>query len=119
MGHFKKNKRINRMNGGLRAQVKILNSDTSFLVDTFSPVNVIDKFTYDQFLHKPDLHLRNVKQYITGGTKKLKELKKKFPDLFSGKLGCLKGVEVKLDLVPTIKPIRQQQRPIAFHSRKP
>ena len=47
------------------------------------------------------------------------ELKEKFPDLFSGKLGCLKGVEVKLDLDPSIKPVRQQQRPIAFHLRDP
>ncbi len=44
-------------------------------------------------------------------------LTKKFPELFSGKLGCLKGVSVKLDIDPTIRPTRQPQRPIAFHLR--
>jgi len=41
----------------------------------------------------------------------------RFPKLFSGKLGCLKGVCVKLDVDETVKPTRQPQRPVAFHLR--
>ena len=44
-------------------------------------------------------------------------LASKFPTLFSGKLGCFKDVFVKLDIDETIKPSRQQQRPIPFHLR--
>lgn len=42
----------------------------------------------------------------------------KFPKLFSGELGFLKGVCVKLDVDESVKPIRQQQRPVAFHLRE-
>ena len=42
----------------------------------------------------------------------------KFPELFSGKLGCLKGVCVKLDVDESIRPTRQPQRPVAFHLRE-
>ncbi len=40
-----------------------------------------------------------------------------FPKLFSGKLGCLKGVCIKLDVDTSVKPSRQPQRPVAFHLR--
>ena len=40
-----------------------------------------------------------------------------FPKLFSGKLGCLKGVCVKLDVDTSVKPSSQPQRPVAFHLR--
>lgn len=36
--------------------------------------------------------------------------KPKFPNLFSGKLGCVKGVEIKLEIDPSVKPVRQPQR---------
>ena len=39
----------------------------------------------------------------------------KFPKLFSGELGCLKGVCVKLDVDDSVKPTRQTQRPVEFH----
>ena len=45
------------------------------------------------------------------------ELALEFPRLFSGKLGCIKGVEVKLDVDETVKPVKQPLRPIAFHFR--
>jgi len=41
----------------------------------------------------------------------------KFQKLFSGKLGCLKGVCVKLDVDESVRPTRQPQRPVAFHLR--
>ena len=41
----------------------------------------------------------------------------RFPDLFSGKLGCAKDINVKLDVDPNVRPVRQPQRPVAFHLR--
>ena len=46
------------------------------------------------------------------------ELKQWFPKLFSGKLGCLEGVEARLDVDETVKPVRQPQRPVPFHLRE-
>ena len=46
------------------------------------------------------------------------EFKVKFPSLFSGKLGCMEDVSVKLDIDPSIKPVRQPQRPVAIHLRQ-
>jgi hypothetical protein len=48
----------------------------------------------------------------------LEALTKKFPDLFSGKLGCVKGVSIKLDIDETVRPQRQPQRPVPFHLRE-
>ena len=45
------------------------------------------------------------------------ELALEFPRLFSGKLGCIKGYKVKLNVDETLKPIKQPLRPIAFHYR--
>jgi transposase InsO family protein len=39
----------------------------------------------------------------------------KFPNLFSGKMGCVKGVKVKLDIDPDVRPVRQAQRKVPFH----
>ena len=47
-----------------------------------------------------------------------KQLKAKFPSLFSGKLGCVKRYEVKLDIDENGKPIRQKLRPVVFHLRE-
>ena len=44
-------------------------------------------------------------------------LAKKFPKLFSGKLGLIKDVKIKLEIDETVKPVRQAQRPIPFHLR--
>lgn len=41
-----------------------------------------------------------------------------FPNLFTEKLGFLKGVGVKLDVDIKVKPTRQPQRPVAFLLRK-
>ena len=43
------------------------------------------------------------------------ELASKFPNLSSGKLGCVKDIEVKLEIDESIKPVKQPFRPIAFH----
>jgi hypothetical protein len=45
-------------------------------------------------------------------------LKSQFPHLFSGKLGCAKGVSVKLEVDPNVRPVRQPLRSIAFNLRK-
>lgn len=42
----------------------------------------------------------------------------RFPELFSGRLGCAKGISVKLDVDPNVRPVRQPQRPVAFHLRE-
>lgn len=47
----------------------------------------------------------------------VEELYRRYPNTFSGKLGCLKGVEITLDIEPEIKPVRQAQRPVAVHLR--
>ena len=48
---------------------------------------------------------------------KVKEIVRKFPNTFSGKPGCIKNVEITLDVDPDIKPVRQPQRPVAIHLR--
>ena len=47
----------------------------------------------------------------------LENLYKRFLKLFSGELECMKDIEVKLDIDPSVRPTRQPQRPIAFHLR--
>ena len=47
------------------------------------------------------------------------QLKSNFPNLFSGKLGRLKNTRVRFNVNPEIVPVRQAQRPIAFHLRDP
>ena len=39
-------------------------------------------------------------------------LKSMFPSLFSGKLGCAKGIKIKLDIDPNARKVRQALRPI-------
>ena len=48
----------------------------------------------------------------------LKELEEIFPRLFSGKLGCFIGQKARIDIDPDAKPVRQAQRPVAFHLRE-
>ena len=45
------------------------------------------------------------------------ELASMFPKLFSGKLGCIKDIEVKLEVDENVRPVKQPLRPIAFHYR--
>ena len=40
-----------------------------------------------------------------------------FPDLFSDKMGCIRGVEVVLDVDDSVPPVKQALRPIAVHLR--
>ena len=40
-----------------------------------------------------------------------------FRSAFSGKLGWIEGQEVRLDSGPTVRPVRQKLRHIAFHLR--
>ena len=42
---------------------------------------------------------------------------KQFPKLFQDEIGCLKDVSVTLDIDESVRPVRQPQRPIAFHLR--
>ena len=46
------------------------------------------------------------------------ELVKRYPKLFSGKLGCAIDTEIKLEVDKTVKPVKQPLRPIAFHYRE-
>ena len=48
----------------------------------------------------------------------LEELKATFPSAFSSKLGCVKGHVVKLELDPSVQPVKQRLRPIAIHLRE-
>lgn len=59
---------------------------------------------------------------VTASTREYKDqrvenLVSAFPKLFSGALGCIKGVKAKLDIDPSVKPVRQPQRPVPFHMR--
>ena len=45
------------------------------------------------------------------------ELKTRFPNAFSGRLGCIKDHQVVLEVDPTVRPVAQKLRPIAFHLR--
>ena len=186
--------RKKRRNDGPRVQIKIGNTMTTFLIDTGSPINVVDESTFKnlnpalkldncntlyygyiadvplpiigQFTTqidfsgkitragfivikgdaecllsyktaqdlgvinininkinqdqqpKDDLPLKSDVRVVNPKFQySLSELIEMFPNLFSGKLGCMKGVEVKLDIDETVRPTRQPQRPIAFHLR--
>lgn len=45
---------------------------------------------------------------------RIKAIKSRFPDLFSGKVGCIKGRKIHIEVDPTVTPKRQPLRPIAF-----
>lgn len=45
------------------------------------------------------------------------ELNRRFPNAFSGKMGQAKDFEVKLEVDPTVRGVRQKLRPIAFGLR--
>ena len=45
----------------------------------------------------------------------VQRLKTQYPALFSGKIGKLKGVKVKLHINPKVRPVRQRRRPVLFH----
>lgn len=62
--------------------------------------------------NKSDLNQITGKAHLTKA-----ELASRFPKLFSGKLGCVKDIEVKLEVDESIKPVKQPLRPIAFHYR--
>ena len=47
----------------------------------------------------------------------IQKLMTQYPKLFSGKIGKLKNVKVKLHINPKIKPVRQRRRPVSFHLR--
>ena len=38
-----------------------------------------------------------------------------FPKLFSDRIGSIKDAEVKLDIDPNVKPVKQKLRPVAIH----
>lgn len=46
-----------------------------------------------------------------------KSLKAQFPELFSGKMGKITGVQLKLEIDKSVRPVKQKLRPIAFHLR--
>ena len=45
------------------------------------------------------------------------ELGKKYPSVFSGKIGKLKNNLIKLHINPEVKPVHQRNRPTGFHLR--
>ena len=45
------------------------------------------------------------------------QLKSLVPEVFSGKLGKLKNVKIKLNIDTSMQPIRQKQRHTPFHIR--
>ena len=61
-----------------------------------------------------DRNLCMVSNQAQPSKEKLAEM---FPDLFSGKLGCIKDTEVKLEVDINVKPVKQPLRTIAFHYR--
>ncbi len=44
-------------------------------------------------------------------------LKERFKDLFSDRVGCLKNTQVRFNIDPNVKPLKQGQRPIGFQLR--
>ena len=166
----------NPRNDGPRVEVVLFDAPISFLIDTGSPVNVIDERAYEKLKSKPALKPCNTLYYgfksntplatrgqfgaklvhnnksenttfivvegeseclLSYATAKslgflkfilqvkhstcsdvVNSFKSKFPNLFSGKLGCVKEVEIKLEIDPSVKPVRQPQRPIAIHLRE-
>ena len=191
MSAIKEGEPIQYVSSGPKAAIGLLDSQLVCLVDTGSPVNVIDELTYKKLASKPNLEQCNTKYFgytantplkvmgqfttmvefrgrkvragfividgkaeclLSFGTARdlgiirmadekgpytlnevqqrtptgsisgkfsAEELSRSFPNLFSGKLGCLKGFKVKLDVDPNVRPSRQPQRPVAFHLREP
>ena len=48
----------------------------------------------------------------------LNSIKYRFPNLFSCNLDCVKSLEIKLKIDPSVKPVRKPQRPIVIHLKE-
>lgn len=160
----------------IRTSLRIQETTLSLMVDTGSPINIIDETTYARLKNKPLLDKCDTTYYgytsetpinflgkfetsiETNGKRcsanfyvvkgrqegliscataikmgiitvnrieneptvdepKPCELVEKFPNLFGGQLGCATNYMVRLEVDPTIKPVRQPQRPVPFHMR--
>jgi hypothetical protein len=71
-----------------------------------------------RFRNAGDVITRYPRPESSSGKYTKEELKAMFPNAFSGKLGCVKGVKVHLDIDPAVKPVRQKLRPVPFHLRE-
>jgi hypothetical protein len=71
-----------------------------------------------RFRNAGDVFTRYPRPESSSGRYTKEELKALFPNAFSGKPGCVKGVKVHLDIDPAVKPVRQKLRPVPFHLRE-
>jgi hypothetical protein len=169
-----------------RVKLKLHDQIVSFLIDTGSPINVIDEWNFNNLNPRPHLNKCNTKYYgfkasealpilgqfttnvqsknrsvaaafivIEGEAEALmsyptsmslgiinincdqdintinkasdnglfekplniEQLATLFPKLFSDKIGCIKNAKIKLEIDESVKPVKQQQRPVPFHLR--
>ena len=59
-------------------------------------------------LNKPAKPPREYPSPRSNGRYSKGELKELFPNTFSGKLGCVKGVKIHLELDKSVRPVRQK-----------
>ena len=48
----------------------------------------------------------------------MENMKRLFPSVFSGLLGCIKDFELELMVDESVKPVKQKLRPVVFHMRE-
>lgn len=162
---------VSGLNDGPRAMVKLEGQSVDFLIDTGSPVNIVDETSYKKLSKRVELRNTDIQIFGYQGREQLpvlgefvaesvfrnekvkakfivvrgtsecllgyslavvlgtirminrveelsyKSLKSQYPELFSGKMGKITGVQLKLEIDKSVRPVKQKLRPIAFHLR--
>ncbi|XP_043217358.1 uncharacterized protein K02A2.6-like isoform X6 [Amphibalanus amphitrite] len=85
----------------------------ALVVDTTGP-NLLGR----DWLRVLKLNWQDIKQVRFGDDPRFQELKKKYADVFSSELGCLKDVEVKFELDESVSPRFCRARNIPYAYRK-
>ncbi|XP_043217857.1 uncharacterized protein K02A2.6-like [Amphibalanus amphitrite] len=85
----------------------------ALVVDTTGP-NLLGR----DWLRVLKLNWQDIKQVRFGDDPRVQELKKKYADVFSSELGCLKDVEVKFELDESVSPRFCRARNIPYAYRK-
>ena len=89
------------------ASVYILDQD----VETLLSGRVSEDLNIIQFNDEP------IRKVETASTPEKAEFVNSYPEVFSDKIGTLKGHKVKIHIDPEVKPVAQPSRPVPFHLR--
>ena len=102
--------------GKFHASIKVNGQSTWTEVMVFEGVRD-NLLSYDSSLQLRLINLTcSIQQDINDPFRK--KIFEAYPQVFSGKIGRLKGVEIKLHIDPEVKPVYEPHRRIPFHMRE-